>query len=77
MSYLEQTVNADLNFWVHRLSLNDAKRDLTVVEIVYRKSMMAACLRICSVLAGRKYHTENPRKLFDVVVCGVLMCDVR
>ena len=44
MSYLEQTVNADLNFWVHRLSLNDAKHDLTVVEIVYRKSMMAACL---------------------------------
>ena len=44
MSYLEQTVNADLNFWVSRLSLNDAKRDLTVVEIVYRKSMMAACL---------------------------------
>lgn len=44
MSYLEQTVNADLNFWVNRLSLNDAKRDLTVVEIVYRKSMMAACL---------------------------------
>lgn len=44
MSYLEQTVNADLNFWVNRLSLNDAKRDLTVVEIVYRKSMMATCL---------------------------------
>ena len=44
MSYLEQTVDADLNFWVNRLSFNDAKRDFTVVEIVYRKSMIAACL---------------------------------
>ena len=50
MSYLEQTVNADLNFWVNRLSLNDAKCGLTVVEIVYRKSMMAACLLFCGVL---------------------------
>ena len=25
-------------------TLNDAKRDLTVVEIVYRNSKMAACL---------------------------------
>ena len=44
MSYLEQTVNADLNFGRTALSLNDAKHDLTVVEIVYHNSMMAAFL---------------------------------
>ena len=43
-SYLEQTVYADLNFWMNRAGLNDAKRDLTVVEIVYRNSKMAAFL---------------------------------
>ena len=68
-----------MNFWVNRLSLNDAKRDLTVVEIVFRKGMMAACLLdlFCTGWPG-KYHTEIPMKLFDVVVCGVLlMCDMR
>ena len=70
MSYLEQTVDGDLNFGWTALSLNDVKRDLTVVEIVL-------AYWICSILVG-KYHTENPWKLFDVVVCGVLlMCDMR
>ena len=47
--------------------MNDVKRDLTVVEIVYGESMMAACLLD---LFGKDY-TGNPKELFDVVVSGV------
>ena len=63
------------------LALNDAKRDLAVVEIVYRKSMMAAfdCLLSGSVQYWLK---KTPLKilgnclmLLSVEFCWYVMCD--
>ena len=48
---------------------------LTVMEIVYHTSMMAACLLalLLLVVLIEKDHTGNPRKLFDIELCRVVL----
>ena len=46
----------DDKLFIFRKSVNDPKRDLTVVKIVYRKSMMAASLLDLFQNGGKRPH---------------------